>query len=90
MKFVNIKDLEIVSIEDFENEFGLSCIESGVYRVSFDMICRVDVDRDGMFSVEDRNDFEEWDEFCSSEIFGDRYVVCFSEEDSIEYIRVGV
>ena len=90
MKNVNIKDLEIVSIENFENEYQLEDIESGVYRVSFDMICRVDVDRDGMFSVEDSEDFDEWDEFCSSEIFGDRFVVCFSEEDSIEYIRVGV
>ena len=88
MKFVNIKDLEIVSIEDFENEFGLSDIESGVYRVSFDRIVKEEV-RNGVFSVEDYEDFDEWDEFCSSEIFGDRYVVCFSEEDSIEYIRVG-
>ena len=89
MKFVNIKDLEIVSIEDFENEFQLKDIESGIYRVSFDKIEKEEV-RNGVFSVEDRNDFEEWDEFCSSEIFGDRFVVCFSEEDSIEYIRVGV
>ena len=43
-----------------------------------------------MFSVEDSEDFDEWDEFCSSSVFGDRFVVCFSEEDSIEYIRVGV
>ena len=90
MKFVNIKDLEIVSIEDFENEFQLKDIESGVYRVSFEKIEKVDVDLDGVFSVEDSEDFDEWDEFCSSEIFGDRFVVCFSEEDSIEYIRVGV
>ena len=89
MKFVNIKDLEIVSIEDFENEFQLKDIESGVYRVSFDKIEKEEV-RNGVFSVEDRNDFEEWDEFCSSSVFGDRFVVCFSEEDSIEYIRVGV
>ena len=89
MKFVNIKDLEIVSIEDFENEFQLKNIESGVYRVSFDRIVKEEV-RNGVFSVEDYEDFDEWDEFCSSEIFGDRYVVCFSEEDSIEYIRVGV
>lgn len=89
MKFVNIKDLEIVSIEDFENEFQLKDIESGVYRVSFDRIVKEEV-RNGVFSVEDYEDFDEWDEFCSSEIFGDRYVVCFSEEDSIEYIRVGV
>ena len=89
MKFVNIKELEIVSIEDFENEFQLKDIESGVYRVSFDRIVKEEV-RNGVFSVEDYEDFDEWDEFCSSEIFGDRYVVCFSEEDSIEYIRVGV
>ena len=89
MKFVNIKELEIVSIEDFENEFQLKNIESGVYRVSFDRIVKEEV-RNGVFSVEDYEDFDEWDEFCSSEIFGDRYVVCFSEEDSIEYIRVGV
>ena len=89
MKFVNIKDLEIVSIEDFENEFQLKDIESGVYRVSFDRIVKEEV-RNGVFSVEDYEDFDEWDEFCSSEIFGDRYVDCFSEEDSIEYIRVGV
>ena len=89
MKFVNIKDLEIVSIEDFENEFQLKDIESGVYRVSFDKIEKEEV-RNGVFSVEDYEDFDEWDEFCSSEIFGDRFVVCFSEEDSIEYIRVGV
>ena len=89
MKFVNIKDLEIVSIEDFENEYQLKDIESGVYRVSFDRIVKEEV-RNGVFSVEDYEDFDEWDEFCSSEIFGDRYVVCFSEEDSIEYIRVGV
>ena len=89
MKFVNIKDLKIVSIEDFENEFQLEDIESGVYRVSFDKIEKEEV-RNGVFSVEDSEDFDEWDEFCSSEIFGDRFVVCFSEEDSIEYIRVGV
>ena len=89
MKFVNIKDLEIVSIEDFENEFQLKDIESGVYRVSFNKIEKEEV-RNGVFSVEDSEDFDEWDEFCSSEIFGDRFVVCFSEEDSIEYIRVGV
>ena len=89
MKFVNINELEIVSVENFENEFGLKNIESGVYRVDFEKIEKVEV-RNGVFSVEDRNDFDEWDEFCSSEIFGDRFVVCFSEEDSIEYIRVGV
>ena len=89
MKFVNIKELEIVSIEDFENEVQLKDIESGVYRVSFDRIVKEEV-RNGVFSVEDYEDFDEWDEFCSSEIFGDRFVVCFSEEDSIEYIRVGV
>ena len=89
MKFVNIKDLEIVSIEDFENEFQLKDIESGVYRVSFDKIEKEEV-RNGVFSVEDSEDFDEWDEFCSSSVFGDRFVVCFSEEDSIEYIRVGV
>ena len=90
MKNVNINQLEVVSVENFENEFQLKNIESGLYRVDFEKIEKVDVNEDGMFSVEDRNDFEEWDEFCSSEIFGDRFVVCFSEEDSIEYIRVGV
>ena len=90
MKNVNINQLEVVSIENFENEFQLKNIESGVYRVDFEKIEKVDVNEDGVFSVEDSEDFDEWDEFCSSEIFGDRFVVCFSEEDSIEYIRVGV
>ena len=58
MKFVNIKDLEIVSIEDFENEFQLKDIESGVYRVSFDKIEKEEV-RNGVFSVEDSEDFDE-------------------------------
>ena len=89
MKNVNINQLEVVSVNDFENEFQLKDIESGVYRVSFDKIEKEEV-RNGVFSVEDSEDFDEWDEFCSSEIFGDRFVVCFSEEDSIEYIRVGV
>ena len=89
MKNVNINQLEVVSGDSFENEFQLKDIESGVYRVSFDKIEKEEV-RNGVFSVEDSEDFDEWDEFCSSEIFGDRFVVCFSEEDSIEYIRVGV
>ena len=89
MKNVNINQLEVVSVDSFENEFQLKDIESGVYRVSFDKIEKEEV-RNGVFSVEDSEDFDEWDEFCSSEIFGDRFVVCFSEEDSIEYIRVGV
>ena len=89
MKNVNINQLEVVSVDSFENEFQLKDIESVVYRVSFDKIEKEEV-RNGVFSVEDSEDFDEWDEFCSSEIFGDRFVVCFSEEDSIEYIRVGV